>query len=171
MNTTTRYGRLPVAAVAALLCVAVSGCGSAASSPALTSPPSTSASSTPASSAVGTAETSSSTAPATGMLPGAQAYVDAVNRGDLDALVNAFAPQGEVVDVTRRIRGRDAIRTWARNEVIGGSLRVEGVTPAGPGAQRLRVHWSPAGSSGWAADYTFTGDGNQVAVADLQYAS
>jgi len=162
MNTTTRYGRLPVAAVAALLCAAATGCGAAASSsPAVTRMPSTAASS-----ASGTPRT-----PATAILPGAQAYVDAVNNGDLDALVAAFAPQGEVVDVTRRIRGRDAIRTWARNEVLGGRLRVEGVTPTGPGAQRLRVHWSPAGSSGWAADYTFTGDGDQVAVADLQYAS
>ena len=103
--------------------------------------------------------------------PGAHAYVDAVNTGDLDALVAAFTDDGEVVDVTRRIRGREAIRTWAGNEVIGGSLRIDDVTQLTPDRQRLRVHWAPARSDGWAADYTFTTRGNQVTVADLQYAS
>jgi hypothetical protein len=102
---------------------------------------------------------------------GARAYVDAVNAGDLDALVAAFAPDGQVVDVSRRIAGRDAIREWADGEVIGGSLRVDGVTPIGPDVQRVRVHWAPAGSGGWAADYTFTDRDGQVVVADLQYAS
>jgi hypothetical protein len=102
--------------------------------------------------------------------PGAQAYVDSVNAGDLDALVAAFAADGEVVDVTRRIRGPEAIRAWAGTEVIGGSLRVDGVDQLAPDRQRLRVHWAPAGSAGWAADYTFTTRGGQITVADLQYA-
>jgi hypothetical protein len=102
---------------------------------------------------------------------GARAYLDAVNAGDLDALVAVFGADGEVVDVTRRIRGPEAIRVWAGNEVIGGSLRVDGVVQLAPDRQRLRVHWAPRGSDGWAADYTFTTRGTQVTVADLQYAS
>ena len=90
--------------------------------------------------------------------------------GDLDALVAAFVPDGEVVDVSRRIRGADAIRRWAEREVIGGALRVDGVTPVGPATERVRVHWAPAGAAGWAADYTFTTRGDRVTVADLQYA-
>jgi hypothetical protein len=102
--------------------------------------------------------------------PAARAYVDAVGRQDLDGLVAAFAEDGVVVDVSRRIEGRDAIRTWADREVIGGSLRVDGVTELEPGVQRLRVHWAPGGSGGWAADYTFTVSGAGITEADLQYA-
>ncbi len=51
-------------------------------------------------------------------------YVNAVNQNNLDSLVLSFAPDGSVVDVSRRITGRSAIRTWASNEVIGGTLRV-----------------------------------------------
>lgn len=107
---------------------------------------------------------------AAGLSAGARAYVDAVNRSDLDGLVAAFAADGEVVDVSRRIRGADAIRRWADAEVIGGTLRVDGVTAVDPVTQRVRVHWAPAGSTGWAADYTFTVRDGRIAVADLQYA-
>jgi hypothetical protein len=47
---------------------------------------------------------------------------------------------------------------------------VDGVDQLAPDRQRLRVHWAPAGSAGWAADYTFTTRGGQITVADLQYA-
>jgi hypothetical protein len=104
------------------------------------------------------------------LLAAASAYVDAVARRDLDALAAAFAPDGVVVDVRRRIEGRDAIREWAAREVIGGSLRVDTVTALGPDAQRVRVHWAPSGSAGWAADYTFRVGGGEIVEADLQYA-
>jgi hypothetical protein len=45
------------------------------------------------------------------------------------------------------------------------------VTAIAPDTQRLRVHWAPSGSNGWAADYTFTIRGDQVVLADLQYAN
>lgn len=99
----------------------------------------------------------------------AQAYVDAVNAGDLDALVAAFAPDGLVVDVSRRIEGRDAIRAWAGAEVIGGTLRVLEVA-AKPGGQDLLVHWAPGGSAGWRAHYRFTMTATTITTADLQYA-
>lgn len=108
--------------------------------------------------------------PGARLLPAARAYVEAVNAGDLDALVAAFDEDGVVIDVTREIRGREAIREWADAEVIGGSLRVDGITPVDAATQRVRVHWAPAGSTGWAADYTFTVRGDKVVVADLQYA-
>jgi hypothetical protein len=83
--------------------------------------------------------------------------------------VAAFAPDGQVTDVTRQIRGRDAIRTWARNEVIGGRLQVLSVTPV-PGGQDLLVHWAPRGPSGWRAHYRFTTTATTITHADLQYA-
>ncbi len=129
----------------------------------------------PASGPAGTSPTTSpvptsASAPSPVLLPGAQVYLDAVNAGNLDALVAAFAPDAEIIDVSRRIRGRDAIRAWADNEVIGGALRVDGVTALGPGAQRLRVHWAPSGSGGFAADYTLTTRDDQIVLAELQYA-
>jgi hypothetical protein len=98
-----------------------------------------------------------------------RAYVDAVNAGDVDALVAAFAPDGQVTDVARPVRGHDAIRTWARDEVLGGRLQVLSVTPT-PGGQDLLVHWAPRGSAGWRAHYRFTTTATAITLADLQYA-
>jgi len=99
----------------------------------------------------------------------ARCYVDAVNNEDLDALVACFAPDGLIVDVSREIRGHEAIRAWADREVIGGTLEVLEVTPT-EGGQRLLVHWAPAGSNGWRAYYTFTIQDGRITLADLQYA-
>jgi hypothetical protein len=74
-----------------------------------------------------------------------------------------------VTDVTRPIRGHDAIRAGARNEVLGGRLQVLSVTPT-PGGQDLLVHWAPQGSAGWRAHYRFTTTATAIALADLQYA-
>jgi hypothetical protein len=101
--------------------------------------------------------------------PAGRAYVDAVNNEDPDALVAAFAENGTVVDVSRRITGRAAIRAWAENEVIGGRLQIVTVSPMA-GGQDLLVHWAPEGSAGWRAHYRFTYSGDHIAVADLQYA-
>lgn len=100
----------------------------------------------------------------------ARRYVDAVNAEDLDALEEAFAADGVVRDVSRDIEGPEAIREWAGAEVIGGRLRVLGCTRTQRGV-RLLVHWAPAGSDGWRADYTFDNAGqDRIARADLQYA-
>ncbi|MEV0287196.1 MULTISPECIES: nuclear transport factor 2 family protein [unclassified Kribbella] len=103
-------------------------------------------------------------------MPAAQAYVDAVGRGDLDGLVNAFHPDGRIVDVSRTIAGHDAIRIWARNEVIGGTLRVVEVVEQRADGQKLLVHWAPEGSEGWRAHYDFTVTDGRITVANLQYA-
>ncbi|MET9244178.1 nuclear transport factor 2 family protein [Nonomuraea sp. NPDC003709] len=99
-----------------------------------------------------------------------RAYVDAVNARDLDALVGAFASDGVVVDVTRPIRGHDAIREWARAEVIGGTLKVVSIAERRSNGQKLLVHWAPAGSGGWRAHYDFTVSDGRIVRADLQYA-
>ena len=95
--------------------------------------------------------------------------MDAVNDEDLDALVGCFAPDGAVVDVSRRIEGRDAVREWAGNEVMGGSLRVLEEEPR-PDGIRLLVHWAPAGSDGWRAFYTFEARDGRIVLAGFQYA-
>ncbi|MEV4174344.1 nuclear transport factor 2 family protein [Nonomuraea sp. NPDC049709] len=105
-----------------------------------------------------------------GVTAAARAYVDAVNARDLDALVAAFASDAEIVDVSRSIRGHDAIREWAGNEVIGGTLRVVSIAENRADGQKLLVHWAPAGSGGWRAHYDFTVRDGRVVRADLQYA-
>jgi len=98
------------------------------------------------------------------------AYVNAVNQNNLDSLALSFAPDGSVFDVSRRITGRSAIRTWAGNEVIGGTLRVLEINTRQTDRIRLLVHWAPRGSAGWRAWYTFTYQQGKIFEADLQYA-
>ncbi|MGP3964231.1 nuclear transport factor 2 family protein [Nonomuraea sp. 3N208] len=124
----------------------------------------------------GAPESAAPTPPATAtaspvvVVAAAQAYVAAVNARDLDALVGSFAADAEIVDVSRSIRGHDAIRTWADNEVIGGTLRVVSVVENRADGQKLLVHWAPAGSGGWQAHYDFTVGRGRIVKADLQYA-
>ncbi|TQF04889.1 nuclear transport factor 2 family protein [Kitasatospora acidiphila] len=101
--------------------------------------------------------------------PAARAYVDAVAAKNLDGLVAAFAPDGVVVDVGRQIRGRDAIRQWAGNEVIGGRLTVLRAT-ARPGGTTMLVVFAPGGSGGFRADYAFDLSGGLISRAELTYA-
>jgi hypothetical protein len=98
------------------------------------------------------------------------AYVNAVNAKNLDALVTAFAPDAEVIDVGRRFKGHDAIRGWAEREVIGGTLTVTRIAENRPGYQRLLVRFAPGGTGGFAAYYAFTVDGSTIAKAELTYA-
>jgi hypothetical protein len=97
-------------------------------------------------------------------------YVDAVNRQALDELVGCFAADAVITDVSRPIRGADAIRRWAAAEVIGGSLRVISSEAQPTGGIRCLVHWAPRGSSGWRAWYSFRIEGGRILAADLQYA-
>ncbi|MFI6903530.1 MBL fold metallo-hydrolase [Nonomuraea sp. NPDC050394] len=108
---------------------------------------------------------------ADGLLPPVQAYVSAVNEGDLDALAQAFAPAAELVDVGRRFEGRPAIRAWAKAEVIGGRLTVTKIAENRPGYQRLLVRFAPGGQGGFAAYYAFTVNGSSITKANLTYAN
>jgi hypothetical protein len=101
--------------------------------------------------------------------PAGQSYVDAVQAKDLDKLVNSFAEDGVVIDVGRRIEGRQKIREWADNEVIGGAIEVLGRTPFDKG-ETLLVRFSPGGVGGFKANYKFTYRNGLIAQADLTYA-
>lgn len=144
------------ALVAVVPFLAASGCAATVTAP---PGPATSAS---APEATGT--------PVEGVDAAAQAYVDAVNARDLDALVVSFAPDAEIIDVSRSIKGHDAIRRWADGEVIGGTLRVLSIAGRRGDGQKLLVHWAPGGSGGWEAHYDFTVGGGRIVRVDLQYA-
>jgi hypothetical protein len=100
----------------------------------------------------------------------ARNYINGVNNNNLDSVTNSFASNGVVVDVTRRIEGRAAIRTWANNEVMGGSVRVIEIHQETISRVRLLVHWAPLGSNGWRAWYTFEYANGLITLANLQYA-
>ncbi|GAA2284481.1 hypothetical protein GCM10010415_62910 [Streptomyces atrovirens] len=99
----------------------------------------------------------------------AQAYVDAVAAEDLDALVDAFHPDARLIDVGREFNGRDEIRDWADNEVIGGRLTVLKNTPK-PGGTTLLVRFAPGGTGGFEANYEFDVRDGRIAELNLQYA-
>lgn len=106
---------------------------------------------------------------ATAVDPAAQAYVDAVADKDLDALVDAFHADARLVDVEREFTGRDEIRDWARDEVIGGRLTVLKNTPKSNGTTLL-VRFAPGGTGGFEATYEFDVRDGRIARLDLQYA-
>jgi len=59
-------------------------------------------------------------------------FIDAVNRHDEQAFLDAFTPDGSVDDWGRVFTGRDEIKAWSDNEFIGarGTLAVEEVGDA-----------------------------------------
>ena len=61
--------------------------------------------------------------------------VDAVNAGDTDAFLAAFAPDGWIDDNGRRFTGHDAMRGWSDRELIGARTRfdVTGTVPTDDG--------------------------------------
>ena len=53
---------------------------------------------------------------------GVAEYVAAVNAFDEDAIVATFADDALVNDVRREFWGKDAIRRWVREEIVGDRL-------------------------------------------------
>ncbi|MEV0145608.1 MULTISPECIES: nuclear transport factor 2 family protein [unclassified Nonomuraea] len=101
--------------------------------------------------------------------PAARRYLDAVAAEDADALAAGFAPDGLVIDVGREIRGRDAIRRWAADEVIGGVYTLLDHTPRAGGVTML-VRFQPGGVGGFRANYHFDITDGLITKATLEYA-
>jgi ketosteroid isomerase-like protein len=90
--------------------------------------------------------------------PPVRAMIDATNRGDSAALVEAFAPDAVLVDFGRTFKGREEIARWNDVENIGTNnhLRVTGVTRAG---EEVRVAITVTGDG-------YNGGGVLAFVAD-----
>jgi hypothetical protein len=97
-------------------------------------------------------------------------YRDAVNAEDLNRLTASFTPDALVI-VSRRFRGRSAIRAWAQAEVIGGRLTVirKVTRPRNPRGVTYLVRFAPGGTGGFLDHYRFETRGGRITVADLQY--
>ncbi|CAL9459350.1 hypothetical protein SUDANB95_02588 [Actinosynnema sp. ALI-1.44] len=101
--------------------------------------------------------------------PSARRYLDAVAARDADAVAAAFTPDAVVVDVGREIRGREAIRAWAENEVIGGAYTLLDHTRHDGGTTML-VRFQPGGTGGFRANYRFDITDGRITKATLEYA-
>jgi hypothetical protein len=105
------------------------------------------------------------------LLAPVRVFVNAVAAKAADKVAEAFTEDGVVIDVSRRIEGREAIWQWAANETVTGILTVLRVVQTdGDRLQRLLVRFAPGGSGGFEANYTFTVTGDRIAVLDMQYA-
>jgi hypothetical protein len=98
-------------------------------------------------------------------------FRNAVNNAALGALLNCFAPRAVVIDVSRRFAGKAAIRTWARNEFVGGRLTIirRVAKPRNPNGLTLLVRFAPGGSGGFLAHYRFVARNDKLVLVDMQY--
>ncbi|MEX2973781.1 nuclear transport factor 2 family protein [Streptomyces sp. C184] len=88
---------------------------------------------------------------------------------NLDALVDAFHSDAQLIDAGRAYTGHDEIRDWARDEVIGGKLTVLKNIPK-PNGTTLLVRFAPGGAGGFEATYAFDVRDGRIARLTLQYA-
>ncbi|AZM60771.1 MULTISPECIES: nuclear transport factor 2 family protein [unclassified Streptomyces] len=103
--------------------------------------------------------------------PVAQRYVDAVAAEDVEALAAAFHEDAVLNEPGRTFRGREEIRQWAADEVIGGRLTVLDDTPKSDGTTLL-LRFAHRGESGdgFRATYEFTERDGLIGQLDLEYA-
>lgn len=52
-------------------------------------------------------------------------HINAVNAGDLDAIVATFAEDAYVNDARREMVGIDSIRQWAQHEMVGDHISID----------------------------------------------
>jgi hypothetical protein len=71
----------------------------------------------------------------------------------------------------RRFVGKAAIRTWARNEFIGGRLTIirRVARPRNRNGLTLQVRFAPGGSGGFLAHYRFVTRNGKLVLVDMQY--
>lgn len=95
-------------------------------------------------------------------------FVDAVNRHDEDAFLDAFAEGGFVDDWGRIFAGRDVIKGWSDQEFIGatGTLTPEEVTVAGDSVTVVG-DWSSTHANG-RSSFAFEVTGDKIASMTIR---
>jgi hypothetical protein len=96
-------------------------------------------------------------------------YFEAVASQDSEALANCFSPEAVVIDVHRQIAGRQRIREWAEDEVLGGSYNIIAWNDDGD-AVSLLLTFAPREEKPFRARYEFQVQGEHIVAASLQYA-
>lgn len=95
-------------------------------------------------------------------------FLDAVNRHDEDAFLDAFTQTGAVDDWGRTFTGRDQIKAWSDKEFIGsrGTLAVEEVD-VDDGTVTVIGDWRSNHANG-RSKFVFDIDGNQLAKMTIR---
>jgi hypothetical protein len=100
----------------------------------------------------------------------AQCYFNTVASKDLEKFAACFTEDAVIIDVNREIKGRNAIRTWANNEVIGGKYRLLEAKEIKDGISIL-LRFAPSGvGDGFRAPYDVTFKNGKIVRMNLQYA-
>jgi SnoaL-like domain len=98
-----------------------------------------------------------------------RSYFEAVASQDSEALANCFAAEAVIIDVHRQIAGRQKIRKWGQNEVLGGKYNI--IEWHGDGdAVQLLLTFAPRDEEPFRARYEFKIQDEQIVTASLQYA-
>ena len=95
-------------------------------------------------------------------------YQTATNSQDIDAYMACFAEDAIMIDVSRTFEGQDAIRAWAKREVIRGgqSFKHREILDADEGYAKTEVNWAS-----WVAHYHYWWDEEgKITKMSLQYA-
>lgn len=91
-----------------------------------------------------------------------QAMIDAINAGDTEAFVDAFAADGFVNDWGTVKTGADGVRSWADTDAIGAGARMTVLSAATDGdTTRIRFGWSSRVFNG-ESDGIFVVDGDKL---------
>lgn len=69
--------------------------------------------------------------------PPIERYLRSVNTGDQEGFASSFAGDAFVEDVSRKIRGLDAIRKWARHDIFDVDARFDVVKVTESGGQTV----------------------------------
>jgi hypothetical protein len=87
------------------------------------------------------------------------AIVDAINNGDEDAFVAAFAPDGYVDDWGRVLHGPDGVRSWSQTDAIGMNASVTVLSASTEGdTTRIAFDWKSNRFNGQSEAYVTVAD-------------
>ena len=96
-------------------------------------------------------------------------YQESVNAKDIDAYMECFAHDAEMIDVSRVFSGQERIRTWALREVIpyGETFKHRQILERSEGYAKTEVNWLS-----WVVHYSYWWDkGGKIVRMSLQYAN
>ncbi len=93
---------------------------------------------------------------------------DGTNAKDIETCMSRFTAGAEMIDVSRTIAGRDAIRAWALREVIPGgeTFRHRRIREQGTDCNKTEVSWLS-----WVVHYSYwRNEAGKIFRMSLQYA-
>ena len=96
-------------------------------------------------------------------------YQTSSNAKDIDAYINCFTEDAEMIDVSRTFNGHDAIRAWALREVIpsGDKFKHRKILESNEGYAKTEVNWLS-----WVVHYSYWwNEDGKITRMSLQYAN